>query len=84
MHPLDDSCFISNPGSLHSNFLTCQLGDNTCLKSCVCRWEHTVVLFITLSGGAYSIYVYCHGGRSLLLRHMYVAVLCLGVFHVLL
>lgn len=51
---------------------------------CVCIRKHTVVLFITLSGRAYSICVYCHGDLSLLLPHIYVAVLCLGVFHVLL
>jgi len=45
---------------------------------------YTVVLFIALSGGAYSICVYCHGDRSLLLPHIYVAFLCLCVCHVLL
>lgn len=43
MHPLDDSCFISNSGTMHSNFLRCQLGDNTCLKSCVCRWKNILL-----------------------------------------
>ena len=47
---------------------------------CVFIRKHTVVLFITLSGGAYSICVYCHGNMSLLLPHIYVAFLCLDVF----
>jgi hypothetical protein len=53
-----DSCFISNPGTLHSNFLRCLLGDNTCLKICI------------VDGNIYCSAVYYPFWRSLFHWHL--------------